>query len=85
MARKSKDGGSSGSRQTGGKSQPSEVREGLNPLGGDHHALWSPPLRRIRLSEIRLDVLDRLLQLLDGAAFAGAAHVRANTNAKVHN
>ena len=33
------------------------------------------PSRRIDLAEVGLDLLDRLLQLLDRAALAGAAHV----------
>ena len=34
------------------------------------------PLGALRFSEIGLDVVDRLLQLLDRSALAGAAHVR---------
>ena len=57
------------------RTEPREAGKAGRWFGLDHHGLRRSTLGDIRLAEVGLDVLDRLLQLFDRAALAGAAHV----------
>ena len=61
------------SQRADDRTEPPEAR---NLLRGDHHGLLPRAFGRIGLSEVGLDVFDRLLQLLDRSPFPCAAHVR---------